>query len=608
MFKSPLFWRLYVGYVVVILISTLIVGMLLSKQIENSSIREINHSLAVSSELLAEVAKPTLQHVSQTSSEAPYQASLQERIIFLGETTQARLTVVDLLGKVIADSLEEPRKMDNHNARPEFIKARDRISATETRYSMTLQQKMIYRALAVRDGARLLGFVRVSLPLTIIDEKLLQLKLNIFLGIFFAAVAALILGFFFANRFISPLVKMTEVADLISKGDYNQRVTINQNDEMGLLAKAVNRMALSSSQRMAEITQDRNRLAKIFTGMVEGVIYVDQEQRIQHINQAAADMLLLTMPNCLNQRIWELVRISELTNAVEIALNSGEVVKSKLSNIEESDISSLSSREITIYVAAMLNENLKSIGAVIVLNDVSELAHLERIRRDFVSNASHELKTPITAIRALTETILDDVDMPAEISRRFTEKISAQSLRLSGLVSDLMTLSRLELNESNQSFQLVDYGALVSRSIKIAMLSCQEKNLQLRSDICNGKIQVEGDEQALSQLVDNLLDNAVKYTPEQGELNVVLSVGHLKEEPVAILQIVDTGIGISEQNQARIFERFYRVDKARTRDLGGTGLGLSIVKNIAEQHGGTVSVQSHLGKGSTFIVTLPLYM
>jgi len=606
MFRSPLFWRLYAGYVVVILISTLIVGMLISKQVEDSSISEIHHSLAMSSELLAEVAKPTLQHVSQTSSESPYQDSLQERIIHLGKNTQTRLTAIDLLGKVIADSQEDPRKMDNHNTRPEFISARQNGSAIETRYSKTLQQRMVYRALTVQDGKRLLGFVRVSLPLTNIDEKLLQLKINVFWGICLAAAAALLLGFFFANRFLSPLVKMTEVADSISKGDYNQRVRINQNDEMGLLAKAVNRMALSSSQRMEEITQDRNRLAKIFTGMVEGVIYVDQDQRIQHINQAAADMLSLTMPSCLDQKIWELVRIQELTSAVETALSSGQVVKSKLSKIEDDSRSKTNGTEIHIYAAAMQDDKEKSIGAVVVLHDVSELAHLERIRRDFVSNASHELKTPITAIRALTETILDDHDMPAEICRRFTEKIGTQSLRLSLLVSDLMTLSRLESNESEQSYQLIDFKALVKRALKTVALSCQEKILQLKSDICSNNIQVEADEQALSQLVDNLLDNAVKYTPAQGELRLSLGVVDLKGKTVVELKVADTGIGISAQYQARIFERFYRVDKARSRDLGGTGLGLSIVKNIAEQHGGSVTVHSRLGEGSTFIVILPL--
>jgi len=607
MFRSQLFWRLYAGYVVIILMSTLIVGMLMSRQVEESSLKEIQHTLAMSTELLAEVAKPTLQHVSQTLSESSYQASLQERIIYLGKNTDSRLTAIDRHGKVVADSQEHPHKMDNHNARPELIEARKQGFSTVSRFSQTLQQKMIYRALNVMDDERLIGFVRVSLPLNHIDKKLVQLKLNVLFGTGIAAMAALILGFFFANRFLSPLVKMTEVADSISKGDYDRRVNVRQNDEMGLLAKAVNRMALSSSQRMEEITRDRNRLAEIFTGMVEGVIYVDEGQHIQHINQAGAEMLSLAMPDCLNKRIWECVHIQEVISSVEQALSSAKVVKTQFNKVHESTASNKSGTVMNIYSAPLLNESGQSIGAVIVLNDISELAHLELIRRDFVANASHELKTPITAIRGLTETILDDEQMLPEMRQRFTEKINAQSKRLSSLVTDLMTISRLESDEREQVFQTIDFKRLVKRSINTTKNACQEKHLRLSTTLCDEEIHVEADEQALSQLVDNLLDNAVKYTPENGAvtLDMKLSQAHDGQTSV-LLSVKDTGIGISLQYQKRIFERFYRVDKARSRDLGGTGLGLSIVKNIAEQHGGSIQVQSYLGKGSAFTVSLPL--
>jgi len=593
--------------VVIILISTLIVGLLMSRQVEESSLKEMHHTLAMSSQLLAEVAKPTLQHVSQTLSESPYQTSLQERIIYLGENTDSRLTAIDRHGKVVADSQEHPNKMDNHNTRPEMVEARTQGFSTVSRFSQTLQQKMIYRALNVMDGERLIGFVRVSLPLNHIDKKLTQLKLNVLFGTGIAAAAALILGFFFANRFLSPLVRMTEVADSISKGDYERRVKVKQNDEMGLLAKAVNRMALSSSQRMEEITQDRNRLAEIFTGMVEGVIYVDEGQCIQHINQAGADMLSLSMPDCLNKRIWECVHIQEVISSVEQALSSAKVVKTQFNKVHESAVLHKSGTVMNIYAAPLLNEKRQSIGAVIVLNDISELAHLELIRRDFVANASHELKTPITAIRGLTETILDDDEMQPEMRQRFTEKINAQSKRLSSLVSDLMTISRLESDESEQTFQIIDFKSLVKRSINTTKNACQEKHLRLSITLCDEELQVEADEQALNQLVDNLLDNAVKYTPENGAITLDMKLGQAYDGKASVLlSVKDTGIGISLQYQKRIFERFYRVDKARSRDLGGTGLGLSIVKNIAEQHGGSIQVHSHLGKGSTFIVTLPL--
>ncbi|MFT7186203.1 MAG: two-component system phosphate regulon sensor histidine kinase PhoR [Pseudohongiellaceae bacterium] len=604
MFRSQLFWRFYAGYIVIILISTLIVGALVSQQVEENNMLEIKHSLAISSELLAEVAKPTLVNASLYLSGSDYLKPLQQKIVLLGQKTESRLTVIDSQGLVIADSQETPQNMDNHNFRPEIIAARAHGFSTVSRFSQTLRQKMVYRAQRVDDGNVILGFVRVSLPVHNIDQKLSLLRLNVIYGAAIAAFSALILGFFFVKHFLSPIVRMTEVAESISKGDFNRRIEINQRDEMGLLARAVNRMALSSSQRMEEITEDRNRLAGILTGMVEGVIYVDENQLIQHINQAALNMLSLSKLTCLDKPIWEQVRIEEITTAVEKAIDTGQVVKTQLCNEPGQAPDHAKDSVIDIYVAAILNENGRSIGVVIVLNDISEIALLERIRRDFVANASHELKTPITAIRALTETILDDEDMAPAISRRFTEKINAQSLRLSSLVTDLMTISRLESDETAKALQVLNFKKIVQNSLADIATACQDKNINVSSQLCADRVQIEADEQAISQLVDNLLDNAVKYTLENGKVMVSMHVN--LDRTKVILDVKDNGIGISSQHQKRIFERFYRVDKARSRDLGGTGLGLSIVKNIAEQHGGTVRINSRLGEGTCFTVMLPI--
>jgi len=580
------------------------VGALVSQQVEENNMLEINHSLAISSELLAEVAKPTLVNTFLYLSGSDYLKPLQEKIVLLGQKTKSRLTAIDSDGLVIADSQETPKNMDNHNFRPEIIDARNQGFSTVSRFSQTLQQNMVYRAQRVNDGDSVLGFVRVSLPVHNIDQKLGLLRLNVIYGAAIAAFSALILGFIFVKHFLSPIVRMTEVAESISKGDYNRRIEINQRDEMGMLARAVNRMALTSSQRMKEITEDRNRLAGILTGMVEGVIYVDENQLIQHINQAALNMLSLSNINCLDKPIWEQVRIEEINTAVEQAINTGHVVKTQL--CKEFDQLSEQSKDtvINIYVAAILNESGRSIGVVIVLNDISEIALLERIRRDFVANASHELKTPITAIRALTETILDDVGMEPAISRRFTEKINAQSLRLSSLVTDLMTISRLESDETTKPLQVLNFKKIVENSLSDIATACQDKNITLSSELCEHRVQINADEQAISQLVDNLLDNAVKYTLDNGNISISMHIN--LDLSKVVLDVNDNGIGINSQHQKRIFERFYRVDKARSRDLGGTGLGLSIVKNIVEQHGGSVNVQSRLGEGTCFNVILPI--
>lgn len=593
MFRSQLLWRLYTGYAAIILISALVVGILLSRQLAENTLEEIQESLSVRSTLLTEIAKDSLL----ASSVGNYSNSLQSTLTELGSSTASRLTVIATDGVVIADSQEQPRSMDNHLQRPEIIDAMENGAGIASRYSQTIQQMMMYRAEAVSENQQLIGFVRVSVPLTTVDSRLSQLRLIILLSAGIVAIAALVLGLYFVKRFTDPLLRMTEAAEAMSQGDYDRRISVTQKDELGTLAAAFNRMAKGSAQRMAEITLERNRLSSIFAGMVEGVIDVDQQQKIVHINQVAADLLDLSVKDCIDQPIWEQVRVAEIITALEQALNKREVVKTQMRRPSAED-----DQVVDIYAAALYDEKQELIGAVIVLHDISELDHLERIRRDFVANASHELKTPITAIRGLTETILDDSEMPEDVRQDFIKKVHAQSLRLSSLVSDLMTISRLESDHQEKSFASFDLVELVRRSVTASKQVCEEKQLDLQLDLPNAALMINGEIQAISQLVDNLIDNATKYTDVAGAISVSLR----REDKVALLTVKDSGIGISPQLQQRIFERFYRIDKARSRELGGTGLGLSIVKNIAEQHGGSVSVKSQPGVGSTFSVSLPL--
>lgn len=594
MFKSRFLRRLYAGYVAIIVISTISVGILVSRQVTENAIKEIDHSLAIQAELLAEVAKRALQEIHSGQGIPSY---LQETIIKLGQNTESRLTIVTNDGAVIADSRESPQKMDNHAHRPEISSARASGSSTVTRFSDTLQQRMTYRAQQVAEGQTVLGFVRVSLPLTSIDRRLTQLRLTVLFGASIAAVAALLLAFYFAKRFSDPITKLTDIAEAISQGDYSRRIAVTQNDEVGTLASAFNRMARNSEQRVAEITSDRNRLAKIFAGMVEGVIQIDQDQKITLLNHAAAEMLNISATECIGKPIWEETRAKEINDAFEQAINSRKVVKARMHRSSKTD-----AVVIDIYAAVLNNDADYPIGAVIVLHNVSELDHLERIRRDFVANASHELKTPITAIRGLIETIIDDELMDTSTRKSFTNKIHEQTIRLSSIVSDLMTISRLEGERVETSDKRFDLNEIAKQALASAAANCQDKGLSLKTKLPPQALAITGDPEAIRQLIDNLVDNAIKYTPANGLVSVTLD----QEDQLAILTVEDSGIGISPQYQQRIFERFYRVDKARSRELGGTGLGLSIVKNIAEQHGGSVSLRSQPGVGSTFVVTLPI--
>lgn len=615
MFRSKLFWRLYTGYVAVILVCTLIVGIMVSRQVTENGRQEIYRSLEIRSELLAEISRRSL-------AQSPHQLktdirTLQQTIVALGEKTNSRLTVITVAGNVIADSQESPENMDNHGQRSEIIDAREKGSAVASRFSQTLQQEMIYRAQQVFDAQITIGFVRVSLPLSTIDEKLAQLQLIVLFGAAIAAAVALFLGLYIAKLFTDPLTKMTEIAESISQGDYEKRITLKRDDEIGTLALAFNRMAKLSAQRMNEIITERNRLAMIFAGMKEGVIAVDQFQNIVHVNHAAAKLFDLSMTHCINRPFWEEVRISEINQALEQAIETRNIIKKEMRRPSESG-----DQVVEIYAAVLVEHKeiaglgdktapRELSGAIIVFNDISEVDRLGRIRRDFVANASHELKTPITAIRGIAETILADDDMEYEVQQRFIGKINTQSQRLSSLVSELMALSRLESGQDTQSFLPVDLVESTRQSVRAAEAKCQDKKLSLTLKLPSRdefkalnqeKLIVAGDNQAIRQLIDNVLDNAINYTPSGGEITVSLSM-HKQNVTVAFH---DSGVGISHQHQQRIFERFYRVDKARSRELGGTGLGLSIAKNIVELHGGSITIESQLGMGSTFFVTLPL--
>ncbi|MFT5559357.1 MAG: two-component system phosphate regulon sensor histidine kinase PhoR [Sphingobacteriales bacterium] len=593
LFKPSLLRRLFVGYVVLILSLTIIVSVLISRQTTENTLQETHHSLFIRAQFLAELSKHLSPFSAQTSL-----IPLNQTIVELGKKTQSRLTLISENGTVLADSQKSPLSMNNHAHRPEIIAARQQNIVPTTRFSNTLHKDMVYLALPVMTEQKIQGFVRVSLPLTIIDKKLTQLRLALALSAFISALVALILGYYFAKRFSAPLIKITAVAEAISKGDYSKRIITHQKDEIGLLADAFNLMAQNSEQRLNEIETDRNRLAMIFTGMVEGVIYVNEHLQIIHMNQVAAEMFNLSASSSIKQPLEEQIKVPEIVSAVQDAIAQQGVVKAQLHH----DDHTKNGEVIDIYVAALSNDLGESVGAVVVLNDISELAYLERVRRDFVANASHELKTPITVILGLAETILDYKDMPENMRTRFMGDIQTQTLRLSSLVTDLMSISRLETTQNGIVFETVDLTASVKNALTNVSNICREKKITLSNKLPNGKVLINGDKQEINQLIDNLIGNAIKYTPSLGHVSVALQV--LGEQAQIIVK--DTGIGISFAHQQRIFERFYRVDKARSRDLGGTGLGLSIVKNIVEKHNGTISVSSFEDHGSTFTLLLPL--
>ena len=589
MLRSRFLWKLYAGYVVLILLSAMIVGGLLSQWLERNSLEQIHHSLKARAVLLADLADP--------SPRGSIDPTFQQRVQTMGSEIGTRLTVMAANGVVVADSHENPAEMDNHGTRPEILAARSHGLGTATRFSDTLGTSMMYLALPIQDNGRIAGYVRTSLALSEIDERLSQLRAIIALGAAIAAIVALILGFLVARAFAKPLTSMTIVAESIAHGDYEQRLPTKRKDEIGNLSRAINKMAESSRSRMETITSDRNKLLAILAGMTEGVVAVDENERVVHMNEAAGKILKALPIESLGKPIWDVTRVGQVCQVLTNTLREKRDLQEGLRLPTRSN-----DLIVEMYTSPLLDGQGDIAGAVVVLHDVSRLQRLETVRRDFVANASHELKTPITAIRGLVETLIDDKEIAPERQERFLAKIRDQSSRLSAIVTDLLTLSRLEAATDDSGYAPLDLREPVLASAQTLASAAEEKEIALETQVPETPVKVAGDEEALGQVITNLLDNALKYTPTGGKVGVHLT----SEGGNAVVEVQDSGIGIEPKDRDRIFERFYRVDKARSRELGGTGLGLSIVKHIVLAHNGQVSVDSTPGVGSAFRISLPL--
>lgn len=585
MLRSRILWKLFAGYVVLILLSATIVGVLVSKQVEDETLIEIEQSLNARATLLRAVVFKSLS--------SP--AEIQQRIRVLGEKTNTRFTVINLDGTVLADSEEDPATMDNHANRPEILAAHSHGYGITTRFSDTIDTEMMYYALPVNKEG--LGYVRTSLPLSSINERLFHIRALVIFSMAVSIFAALILGFYVARGFAKPLMAMTAIAESMSEGNYDQQISIDRKDEIALLAKALNKMAGSSRERLETIVLENNKLLAILSGMVEGVVAVDKSEIIIHLNEAGARILGISPGENMHRRIWEVTHSQELCQLFSAALNEENEVREKLKIF-----TSETDQTIEVHASPFRDATGDLVGAVAILHDVSELERLENIRRDFVANVSHELKTPITAIRGFLETLIDDDGMSPENKRLFMAKTMNQTLRLSSIVSDLLALSRLESVGLDLIKVPLDLREVVRASLQALLPISEKKNISIDSQIPGESVEILGDREALFQSVNNLLDNAIKYNSENGTVSLRLYI----ENGNAVIHIQDTGIGIEPLDQHRIFERFYRVDKARSRQLGGTGLGLSIVKHTALAHGGQLSVDSTSGIGSTFQISIPL--
>jgi two-component system phosphate regulon sensor histidine kinase PhoR len=460
--------------------------------------------------------------------------------------------------------------------------------------------------------------------LAAVDEPFGGKRPLLWLAAAVAGLAALLLAFWLAQRIAHPLQDLTKAAEQVAQGNFEHRIYANKGDEVGELAGAFNQMTERLAGQFAQLEEDRQQLRTILSGMVEGVIALDAGQRILFANERAAQLLDFQTPSAVGRKLWEVVRLRALQDVVRRALAGSEPAQ------EELTLAGSAPRTLTVHAARLPDGPAR--GAVLVLHDTSDLRRLERLRQDFVANVSHELKTPLAVIKACIETLIDGAADDPTHRKPFLERIAEQADRLHALILDLLSLARIETGEQVFDFQPVSLAPVVTACLERHRARAEGKQQQLAAHSPpdqNGRMEVRDQEsashtadarasslppsisattvavwadyEAVSEILDNLVDNAVKYTPERGSI----AVSWRAENDQVCLEVADSGIGIPESDLPRVFERFYRVDKARSRELGGTGLGLSIVKHLVQAMNGSITATSKLGQGTTFSVRLP---
>jgi two-component system phosphate regulon sensor histidine kinase PhoR len=592
-----LYRKVAVALAALIVLSAGAVVLLVTPGAVREAREQVDASLRVRALMLRDIAR----HALASGADAASVARLHEEVQALGEATGTRLTIVDATekGKVLADSLGRSTTMDDpHGLRPEIVQARESGElGTSTRFSHTTDIDMRYLAVPVTDGDRLLGFARASLPLVEVQRRRAAIWRRVGLGAAVAAALGLVIGLLLTRRLTARLSAMADAAKAIAEGREAGPLPVRATDETGTLARAIQQLDEELRRRLDALAHERNELTAVLGSMLEGVVAVDRSERVVHMNAVAAKLLKTSAPECIGQRIWEVTRIQEVCQMLET------VLRDNAEHGREIRIADAPRGRILELHASPLRDAARApAGAVVVLHDVTELRRLEAVRREFIANVSHELKTPLTAIRGLVETLLDDGRMSDETRRRFLEKARNQALRLSALVSDLLVLSRIESEEGAVERRPLDLRSPVRESARRLDPAGEGRDLLFRVSVPDDPVRVLGDEEAVRQIIDNLLSNAFKYTADGGVICLRLFVTNRH----AIVEVEDTGIGIEPEHLDRIFERFYRVDKARSRDLGGTGLGLSIVKHLVDALDGQVDVESLAGKGTTFRVSVPL--
>jgi two-component system phosphate regulon sensor histidine kinase PhoR len=512
----------------------------------------------------------------------------------VGVRAGVRVTLIRSDGLVLGDSDLDGAALEaveNHARRPEVIQALERRGGASERWSSTVHQRMLYMAVPFQRDGQIGGVVRLAKPLTEVDDAIGRLHGLVVLAFGLALLVAVFMSSLAAQWMSTAVRTLTAAARRMAAGDLAARTGLAGQDEVAELGRALDQLATSLADAVGQLRTERDLLSRVLDGMKEGVLLLDGDGRVALANPALREMLLLGA-QLTGKLPLEVIRNAELKRLLDEAESAAETVSGEI------DVGDLKPRRLLVHAAALPDEPG---GLLAVFVDVTDLRRLEMIRRDFVANVSHELRTPIATIRSAAETLRRAIDAGPEAAADFIQIIERQAERLQHLVEDLLDLSRIESRQFRLALESVPVGPMIEHILPAFREQAAARRLRVSTEIPGDLRPVRADRRALEQILTNLIENAVKYGGDGGIVTVRAST---EGERVRI-SVADTGAGIEAAHLPRLFERFYRVDAGRSRELGGTGLGLSIVKHLVEAMGGKVSVDSAPGRGTIFTFTLP---
>jgi two-component system phosphate regulon sensor histidine kinase PhoR len=576
-----------VGFVAV---STLVAGLYLRQALDRFAVESLEARLATAARLLHDEARAHLTRGAPAEDLAAFARRASR-------PTDSRVSVITPDGRVVADSdvaTADLGRLENHRDRPEVRTALAGRVGRDQRMSGSLSAPLLYVALPVTDGTRVLGALRLALPLAAVTSAYDELQRVMLAGGLVALAVAFGIGVFVAGRVTRPVIEMQAIARQMSEGQFAVRAPARSDDELGALGRALNVMVLRLREQIASIEAERAKATAILDGMVEGVIAVDGQEGVLLMNERARTMFGVGQGRGEGKPFLEVIRNADLHEIFRSGRTAGGVFRRELRLIHPVD----RTLRVTAVPLRLAGEDP---GLVMVVDDVTELRRLEQVRTEFIANVSHELRTPLTAIQGYLETLLSGALEEREHARRFVEIAFRHTERLGRLLNDLTDLSNIELGKVSLRLGPTSIGPVVDSVLEIVAAKARDGGVALQAEV-PAALTVQADHDRLAQILINLVDNAVKYTPAGGSTTVrarATADGRVE------VSVSDTGVGIPRADLPRITERFYRVDKARSRELGGTGLGLAIVKHLVVAHGGEMTIDSEEGRGTTVRVTLP---